>query len=97
MFSWTSEENVPVVPVRDIFLGEYKVLGDSVWRGFYLMAVAIFMTSSCFGWGKLALVNFTVMGMWGLPQPLMCAFSRDSSTTVRAPHVLGESVTRLKA
>ena len=43
-FFWTDDTHVPLVPVRDIFLNEYKVLKNPVWCGFYIMAVVIFMT-----------------------------------------------------
>ena len=43
-FFWTDHTHVPLVPVRDIFLNEYKVLKNPVWCGFYIMAVVIFMT-----------------------------------------------------
>ena len=50
MSFWTSEETVPVVPVRDIFPGEYKVLREisTSWR---------LPSSCCFGWEKLALAK----------------------------------------
>merc|ERR1712136_340768 len=44
-FFWTDNKQVPLVPVRDIFLKEYKVLKNPVWCGFYIMAVLIFMTT----------------------------------------------------
>ena len=43
-FFWTDNTHVPLVPVRDIFLNEYKVLKNPVWCGFYIVAVVIFMT-----------------------------------------------------
>ena len=43
-FFWTDDNHVPVVPGRDIFMNEYKVLKIPVWSGFYVMAVLIFVT-----------------------------------------------------
>ena len=42
-FFWTDHTHVPLVPVRDSFLNEYKVLKNPAWCGF-IMAVVIFMT-----------------------------------------------------
>ena len=43
-FFWTDDNHVPVVPVRDISMNEYKVLKIPVWSGFYVMDVLIFVT-----------------------------------------------------
>ena len=53
--------------------------------GFYFMAVVIFMASVSLGRGRGSRCQLlAVAGMWGLPQPPTVAFSRDSSTFVRA-------------
>ena len=49
-YFWTDHENIPLVPVRDIFLNEDEVLKPCVWCGFYIMTVVIFMTHACLGW-----------------------------------------------
>ena len=66
-FFWTDDKNVPAVPVRDIFLNEYKVLKNPVWCCFYIMAVLIFMTHACLGWGKL-----TLAPSFGIPKKHQC-------------------------
>merc|ERR1712136_386970 len=66
-FFWTDNKQVPLVPVRDIFLNEYKVLKNPVWCGFYIMAVLIFMTHACLGWGKL-----TLAPSFGIPKKHQC-------------------------
>eukprot|EP00450_Noctiluca_scintillans_P029453 CAMPEP_0194549464 /NCGR_PEP_ID=MMETSP0253-20130528/95220_1 /TAXON_ID=2966 /ORGANISM="Noctiluca scintillans" /LENGTH=399 /DNA_ID=CAMNT_0039396893 /DNA_START=22 /DNA_END=1219 /DNA_ORIENTATION=- len=66
-FFWTNDSTVPLVPVRDIFLNEYKVLKNPVWSGFYIMAVVIFMTHACLGWGKL-----TLAPSFGIPKKHQC-------------------------
>ena len=43
-FFWTDHTHVPLVPVRNSFLNEYKVLNNLVWCGFYIMAVVVFTT-----------------------------------------------------
>ena len=53
-FFWTDKVNVPLAPVRDIFLNGYKVLKNLGWCCFYIMAALIFMTHTC-GWRKLTL------------------------------------------
>ena len=64
---WTDNKHVPLVPVRDIFLNEYKVLKNPVWCGFYIMAVVIFMTHACVGWRKL-----TLAPSFGIPKKHQC-------------------------
>ena len=79
-FFWTDHGNIPLVHVRNIFFNEYKVLKNRVWCGFYIMAVVIFMTHACLGWGKLTLAPSS-----GIPQEasVLCQ-------VLRVPHFLGD-------
>merc|ERR1740117_302770 len=57
---WTSDTEVPVVPVRDIYKLEYQIFngGDGVaqsnfWAYFYIFSVVVFVTHGCLGWQKV--------------------------------------------
>ena len=43
-FFWSDKTHVSLVPVRDIFLNECKVLENLVWCGLYIVAVVISVT-----------------------------------------------------
>jgi len=57
---WTTDTEVPVVPVRDIYKLEYQIFngGDGVaksnfWAYFYIFSVVVFVTHGCLGWQKV--------------------------------------------
>jgi len=57
---WTTDTEVPVVPVRDIYKLEYQIFngGDGVaksnfWAYFYIFSVLVFVTHGCMGWQKV--------------------------------------------
>jgi len=50
---WTDDTTVVPVPVRDIYALEFQLFQNTLWAGFYIGSVVIFMTHACLGWKKV--------------------------------------------